>query len=169
VAALLLTHGHRDHVGSAAWLHDQHGVPARAHVDELAHVRGERTEEITKRGVAGKLGRRGALLWVLSIALPLGGFRVDHVREASTFTDGVRVVRAERDAWWPPGITFEHASGEIFVEPSLSDAAAVAAFGVAVLTLGVVPTWLAARVLWLAGDSHRVTADDGTSGAVADR
>jgi hypothetical protein len=59
-------------------------------------------------------------------------------------------------SWWPPGITCEHASGEIFVEPSPSDAAAVAAFGVAVLTLGVVPTWLAARMLWWAGDSHRV-------------
>jgi glyoxylase-like metal-dependent hydrolase (beta-lactamase superfamily II) len=110
VAALLLTHGHRDHVGSAAWLHDRHGVPVRAHVDELAHVRGERTEEISKRRVAGKLGRRGAPLWVLSIALPLGGFRVDHVREVSTFTDGVLDVPGRPVAIPTPGHTSGHVS-----------------------------------------------------------
>lgn len=110
VAAVLLTHGHRDHVGNAAWLHDQHGVPVRAHVDELAHVRGDRIEEITKRGIASKLGRRGALLWVLSIALPLGGFRVDHVREVSTFSDGVLDVPGRPVAVPTPGHTSGHVS-----------------------------------------------------------
>lgn len=62
-------------------------------------------------------------------------------------------------SWWPPGITCEHASGEIFVEPSPSDAAAVGAFALAVLVFGVVPTWLATRGLWLAGDPSRVTTE----------
>lgn len=110
VAALLITHGHRDHVGSAAWLHDQHGVPVRAHVDELAHVRGERIEEITTGRVATKLGRRGAPLWVLSILVPLGGFRVDNVRDVGTFIDGVLDVPGRPVAVPTPGHTSGHVS-----------------------------------------------------------
>jgi glyoxylase-like metal-dependent hydrolase (beta-lactamase superfamily II) len=42
VAAVLLTHGHEDHLGTAAWLAEEHGVPVYAHRDELPRVRGER-------------------------------------------------------------------------------------------------------------------------------
>ncbi|QZY28974.1 hypothetical protein [Nocardioides coralli] len=51
-------------------------------------------------------------------------------------------------SWWPPGLTCTHASGEVYVEPSASDAVGVAAFGLLVLALGVVPTVAVARGLW---------------------
>lgn len=41
VTALALTHGHPDHLGSARWLAERHGVAVYAHRDELARVRGE--------------------------------------------------------------------------------------------------------------------------------
>lgn len=43
VEAVLLTHGHEDHLGTAAWLAGEHGVPVYAHRDELPRVRGERS------------------------------------------------------------------------------------------------------------------------------
>lgn len=44
IAALVLTHGHPDHLGGAAWLTERHGVPVYAHRDELPRVRGERPD-----------------------------------------------------------------------------------------------------------------------------
>jgi glyoxylase-like metal-dependent hydrolase (beta-lactamase superfamily II) len=40
--ALLLTHGHPDHLGTANWLHRTHHVPVYAHSDELPRVHGRR-------------------------------------------------------------------------------------------------------------------------------
>lgn len=110
LSAVVLTHGHRDHLGNAAWLHRQHGVPVRAHADELAHVRGERVEEIAKPHVVSKLGKRGGTLWVLSILLPLRGSRVDRVRDAGVFTDGVLDVPGRPVAVPTPGHTSGHVS-----------------------------------------------------------
>lgn len=42
VRALLLTHAHADHLGSARWLEQEHSVPVYAHPDELERVRGHR-------------------------------------------------------------------------------------------------------------------------------
>jgi glyoxylase-like metal-dependent hydrolase (beta-lactamase superfamily II) len=42
LAAVVLTHGHPDHLGSAAWLSSEHAVSIHAHPDELPRVRGER-------------------------------------------------------------------------------------------------------------------------------
>lgn len=47
VAAVLLTHGHLDHIGSAQWLAERHGVPVLTGAAEVANVRREVTEQIT--------------------------------------------------------------------------------------------------------------------------
>ncbi len=59
-------------------------------------------------------------------------------------------------SWWPPGVTCVHASGEVFVEPSASDAVRVGMFGLAVLILGVVPAVVVAHLLWRGLSSPRV-------------
>lgn len=110
VAALLITHGHRDHVGNAAWLHEEHDVPVRTHVDERAHVQGQRVEEISPPHLLAKLRRRGGPRWFLSILGPLGGLRVDHPREVGTFTGGVLDLPGQPVAVPTAGHTSGHAS-----------------------------------------------------------
>ena len=41
VAVILLTHAHRDHLGTAAEFHRRYGAPVSSHVDEAPHARGE--------------------------------------------------------------------------------------------------------------------------------
>ena len=60
IAAVLITHGHVDHIGSAGWLAHEHGTPVLAGAGELPHLRGESVEQIgaldflaTARTVAG--------------------------------------------------------------------------------------------------------------------
>lgn len=50
-------------------------------------------------------------------------------------------------SWWPPGITCVHASGEVFAEPSASDAVRVGMFGLVVVIFGIVPAVVAAHLL----------------------
>lgn len=49
VRALLLTHGHVDHVGSAAWLEREHGIPVYAHRDEIERALGQRPDTRSPR------------------------------------------------------------------------------------------------------------------------
>jgi glyoxylase-like metal-dependent hydrolase (beta-lactamase superfamily II) len=43
VAVILLTHAHRDHLGTAAEVHRRYGTPVTSHVDEVPSARGEVT------------------------------------------------------------------------------------------------------------------------------
>ena len=67
VTALLLTHGHRDHQGSAKWFQSRYGVPVGVHEDERANAtgtggrrRGPRARPAMVR-TAGRRCRRGAV------------------------------------------------------------------------------------------------------------
>ena len=59
VSLILLTHGHMDHAGGAAWLSRQLGCPIAMHPGDLPLIRGERFP-MKARGV------RGGLLWAVS-------------------------------------------------------------------------------------------------------
>src|SRR5215475_13380059 len=41
VKALVLTHGDTDHIGFAAWLHHEKGIPAHVHTDDVDRARKE--------------------------------------------------------------------------------------------------------------------------------
>ncbi len=53
-----------------------------------------------------------------------------------------------RWSWWPPGITCTHASGEVFLTPSASDAVAVTALGLAILASCLGAALAVAVPLW---------------------
>lgn len=80
VEAVLLTHGHVDHIGSAEWLRREHGVPVRAHPDEHAHVRGERKEVISEVEIAKRIWRPAVLQFAAN-AVASGALRFEHVSE----------------------------------------------------------------------------------------
>jgi glyoxylase-like metal-dependent hydrolase (beta-lactamase superfamily II) len=55
VAGILLTHAHRDHLGTAPEFARLYGTPTRCHVAEAPHARGEVVEEISKRDLLARL------------------------------------------------------------------------------------------------------------------
>jgi glyoxylase-like metal-dependent hydrolase (beta-lactamase superfamily II) len=80
VRALLLTHGHVDHLGCAAWLEEEHGVPIYAAAGELERVRGRRPDTRSPKLVLD-LWRPSALSFV-----------------AGAFRRGLRAPRWPRNA-----------------------------------------------------------------------
>lgn len=70
-AALLITHGHSDHIGSAA-LVAAHGVPVYAHELELANIRREISEQITVKDLGWRVLGPRVLVWAAH-AVAAGG------------------------------------------------------------------------------------------------
>ena len=85
LAAVVLTHAHADHLGSAARLHDELGVPVHAHQDELAHVRGDVVQQIGTTQVAMRAWRPRVLRWTVDV-LRVGGPKADRVPDPIGFT-----------------------------------------------------------------------------------
>lgn len=84
VRALVLTHGHSDHIGFAERLRRERGVPVSVHELDAALARGEAPNPAKGLGPT----RMGALLSFLFYSARKGGLRLVHVGEVSTFGDG---------------------------------------------------------------------------------
>ncbi len=84
VRALVLTHGHSDHIGFAERLRTERGVPVSVHEADAALARGEVPNP--SKGL-GKV-RLGPLLGFLWFAATHGGLRTKHLGAVSTFGDG---------------------------------------------------------------------------------
>jgi len=89
LAAVVLTHAHVDHLGGAGRLHRAEGVPVLAHADEVAHVRGERIEQISTVQVLARAWHPRVLRWALDI-LRAGGPRADRVPDVQEFAPAGR-------------------------------------------------------------------------------
>lgn len=107
VAALVLTHGHRDHLGSAEWFRRQYDVPVEVHEDEQANATGDRVEEVPPLKVFGMTWRPSVLAWGFEVGLH-GLFRTDYVRTVATFEDGVLDVPGRPVCIPTPGHTSGH-------------------------------------------------------------
>src|SRR6186997_2207648 len=84
VEALVLTHGHSDHVGFAERLRREQQVPVSVHEADAALARGEVPNPAKGFGPT-KLGPLAGFLW---FSLIKGGLRTTHIGEVSTFGDG---------------------------------------------------------------------------------
>jgi glyoxylase-like metal-dependent hydrolase (beta-lactamase superfamily II) len=83
VRAVLLTHGHADHIGFAERIRSERNVPVTIHELDAALARGE-----VKAPNEGGPIRVTALLSFLWFGLRKGGLRTTHLGEVSTFGDG---------------------------------------------------------------------------------
>ncbi|WP_459754367.1 MBL fold metallo-hydrolase [Streptomyces sennicomposti] len=80
VAAVLITHAHNDHLGSAQYLRETYGTPVRVHEAEVAHARREFLHQVTMGQVLRNGWRPGVLPWAVH-ALRVGGTAHNPVAE----------------------------------------------------------------------------------------
>ncbi|MFF2655127.1 MBL fold metallo-hydrolase [Streptomyces sp. NPDC058045] len=67
VCAVLVTHAHSDHLGSARYLHARHGIPVLLHEAEVPHARREFLHQIAPGTVLRNLWRPRMLRWTVRV------------------------------------------------------------------------------------------------------
>lgn len=68
IRAILLTHAHVDHFGSAIWFAETHGIAVYAHPDEVGHARRDYLEQVSPVDVARHAWQPRWLKWSLTIS-----------------------------------------------------------------------------------------------------
>jgi glyoxylase-like metal-dependent hydrolase (beta-lactamase superfamily II) len=86
VAVILLTHAHRDHLGTAAEFARRYGTPTRSHVDEAPHARGEVIEEISKLALLARLWHPTVMVFAATLFWH-GAMQVERLSEVGTFDE----------------------------------------------------------------------------------
>jgi glyoxylase-like metal-dependent hydrolase (beta-lactamase superfamily II) len=66
-AAILLTHAHVDHFGSAIWFAKTHGTPVYCHAEEVGHSKREYLEQASPVDVAKRIWQPRYLAWTVAI------------------------------------------------------------------------------------------------------
>lgn len=84
VAAVLITHAHNDHLGSAEYLRAAHGIPVHLHEAEVPHARREFLHQVTVGQVLRNGWRPGVLPWAVH-AIRVGGTAHVPVAEPGAF------------------------------------------------------------------------------------
>ncbi|ARP73620.1 MBL fold metallo-hydrolase [Streptomyces pluripotens] len=72
VTAVLITHAHNDHLGSAEYLRATHGTPVHLHPAEVPHARREFLQQATIGDVVRNAWRPGVLPWAMHV-IRVGG------------------------------------------------------------------------------------------------
>ena len=67
VRAILLTHAHIDHFGSAIWFAKTHGTPVYCHAEEVGHSKREYLEQASPVDVAKRIWQPRYLAWTVAI------------------------------------------------------------------------------------------------------
>ena len=112
VSALVLTHGHSDHIGFAERLRTEQGVPVSVHELDASLARGEVDNPAAGMGQRSLGSLLGFLLW----SARRGAMRVTNLTEVSTFGDGATLdvpgaLRVIRTPGHTEGSVVLHAPG----------------------------------------------------------
>lgn len=86
--AILLTHAHVDHFGSAIWFAKTHGTPVFCHADEVGHAKREYVEQASIVDVAANIWRLSWALWTTHVVRN-GGLTRDGIPTAQPLTADV--------------------------------------------------------------------------------
>jgi glyoxylase-like metal-dependent hydrolase (beta-lactamase superfamily II) len=81
--AILLTHAHIDHFGSAIWFAKTHGTPVYSHADEVGHSKREYLEQVSLADIAKHIWQPRYLTWSVAIT-----------RKGAMTRDGIPSTRA---------------------------------------------------------------------------
>jgi len=84
LTAILITHAHSDHLGSAEHLRTTYGVPVLMHEKEVPHARRDFLQQVTVGQVAANAWRPGVLPWAVH-AMRSGGLAAVRVAEPEEF------------------------------------------------------------------------------------
>ncbi len=84
VEAVVLTHGHPDHIGSAEHLRTTYGLPVWAHREEVPNATGERIEQVSEAALLRRVWRPDVLRWLVDI-LRLDAAKVDRLGALELF------------------------------------------------------------------------------------
>jgi glyoxylase-like metal-dependent hydrolase (beta-lactamase superfamily II) len=87
VSAVLLTHGHPDHIGSAERFRTEHDAAVYAHRDEAPNARGERIEQVSELTIARNLWRPRVMRWLVDV-VRLGGPKPQRLGVVTTYANG---------------------------------------------------------------------------------
>lgn len=86
--AILLTHAHVDHFGSAIWFARTHGTPVYCHATEVAHSRREYLEQATPVDIVKHIWQPRYVKWSVAIARK-GALTHDGIPTTQALTEGV--------------------------------------------------------------------------------
>jgi glyoxylase-like metal-dependent hydrolase (beta-lactamase superfamily II) len=85
--AMLITHGHVDHTGSAAHFSNQYATPVLCSPEELAHVQGKEKHQVTLGQVIVRAWRPRVFRWMLH-AIKAGALSAEPAAQAQAWDAG---------------------------------------------------------------------------------
>ncbi len=110
VRAILLTHAHIDHFGTAIWFATTHNTPVYCHAAEVAHAKREYLEQVSPVALATQVWRPRWLAWSTQVAAK-GGLVRDGIPGTRALTPGDAETLPGRPVALPtPGHTSGHCS-----------------------------------------------------------
>jgi glyoxylase-like metal-dependent hydrolase (beta-lactamase superfamily II) len=86
--AILLTHAHIDHFGTAIWFAETHRTPVYCHADEVGHSKREYLEQASPLGIAAHAWQPRWLKWAAEISLK-GGMTRTGIPSTEALTEEV--------------------------------------------------------------------------------
>lgn len=91
ISAILITHAHNDHLGSAEYLSSTYGVPVHLHEKEMPHARREFLQQVSVGQVMRQAWRPGVLPWAVH-AIRSGGTADVRMTRPEPFPDKGRSI-----------------------------------------------------------------------------
>jgi glyoxylase-like metal-dependent hydrolase (beta-lactamase superfamily II) len=108
--AILLTHAHVDHFGSAIWFAKTHGTPVYCHSSEVGHSKREYLEQVSPADILPRLWQPRYLMWTVALARK-GGMVRDGIPTTQALTEDVAATLPGKPMAIPtPGHTGGHCS-----------------------------------------------------------